>query len=404
VGLADWLIFAAIKCNPKEIAMRSTLVFVFSFFLITLYGQGLKGDWMMAGIAQVDHFESSDSKSFQAVHLRSQLGYCIGNGVCIGVISTLKNRSSFLNHFSVQPFCRITMISKRLSPFVQLSGGIGRESYSSRGFTETDKYTYLTLKPGIAWRAGGHVTFDMSLGLYKSYRRTHGFHHSNPENKMMADFGLTYYFSKSASYADSFNIADFYLKKGTKSIGIDGGEHNVGRFYTSYKWSANMKDKLGLSVNWLNVLRRKSGDLWTYNSFSVEANPYFQIRGNAFFVPSVGLYNTTYPETSDTNFGNLFFANFSPSIVYIGRRNIVEIGLEALYLINKKVANERYFSAHTRLGASHFISPKLALKAEVWNNLVGLDFGQDSYLFWEPTGSFHLQFGFRYFYQKQPKN
>jgi hypothetical protein len=388
----------------NDISMRISVALLLFCFNSTLMAQGLKGDWLLKGIAQGDHYIPDSGKSFRYANMRSQTGYFLGNGLCLGTVQSYEYRLHGRNSISIQPFIRVAVFFKKWSPFLEVSAGWGQSVKKYNGYNETEQLTYRTFKPGIGWRIAKHTNLDVSLGVYKTNRHIAGSKIPKSTSVVMGEFSITNYLSKTDKLRDSFSVIDNYLKKGIRSFGIDGGEYITGTFLTRAEWSIMMNSRLRLRAGFNNYFRHPKNGLLNWSRFNVEVQPYLRVKGNAFFVPKFGLYTTSVSIQKKINPSDAFLANISPSLVYVGKRNILEIGVETLYLFGDKWEYFPKFSAHSKLAFHHFISQKLALKVESTNKIVGLDWGRDSYLFWEPTGSFHLQFGFQYFYQKQTKN
>ncbi len=207
--------------------MRFSIFLLLFCFKSTLVAQGLKGDWLLKGIAQIDHLvpNNSGGESIRYINMRSQTGYFIGNGLCLGTVQSIDYKPFGRGSRSFQPFMRVAVFFKKWSPFLEVSGGWGQAIFKTTGFEQKAKLTFQTFKPGIAWRIAEHASLDVSLGLYKTKWHSPGSLSPYSTSIVMGEFGLTYYLSKTDKPRDSFSIIDSYLKKGTRSFGIDGGEY-----------------------------------------------------------------------------------------------------------------------------------------------------------------------------------
>ncbi|MBK9013629.1 MAG: hypothetical protein IPM82_05850 [Saprospiraceae bacterium] len=353
--------------------------------------QGRKGDWLLRGNIWVNHYENENEKSYRVNYQYAQIGYYVRDGLSIGIIEELSLNRDYWSVAGFQPFLRGTLFLKRFSPFLQISGG---GKWFKDRFPRYYDYQlfYLNLRAGAGVRIGSFATIDMSLNL----RVLQHIDPSNADDKispiLVSGFHLTYHFPNEKTPFDSISLSGVYLNKRVKTIGLEISSLPTGTA------SIMLKNHVQLGIIWSSFLGNDGRINYAWNRIVAEVRPFFEMKENTFFVPTTGVSLSSVTIAKPFNFDGLAQVHVHPNIVHFFKRYILEIGVEARYLLGDSSGNPSRFSATSILGAQYFFSQKLSLNTEFRGSLSGNDWPVKSDNYWRTNGDTQFRLGFRYFY------
>lgn len=371
--------------------MRHLLSLLLFYFPLFVSAQGKKGDWLVRGNISFNHYEYDYAKNFQVNYQYAQIGYYIKNGLSIGIIEEFSFNHDYWSVASVQPFLRGTLFLKKISPFLQISGG--GKWVKDRFPRHFDYQLYhLNLRSGIGLRVGSFATVDMSLNL----RILQNVNPSSADDEippiLIPGLHLTYHFPNEKTLHDSISRKDYYLRNKTKTIGLE-----ISSFPTGTA-SIMLKNKVQLGITWSSYLGANGNRDYTWNRILTEIRPFLEIKENTFFVPTTGVSLTSVTIVNPFDFEGLLQAHIHPSMVHFTKRSLIEIGLEARYLFGKDVERSSRFSTSTIFGAQYFLSRILSLNTEIRGSLSGIVWPAKSDSYWLTNGDTQFRLGFRYYY------
>lgn len=388
---------------------RSILLLCLFFGPFSLLAQGYKGDWLINGGFQFDHFTANDFQKSRGIYgLNTQLGYYFLRGVAAGAVLEFIRPYRGSTNISLSPFVRVNTINKRASPFAQVSTGIGRTYL--RGFDELyQRYFQLNLRAGLAFNLAQTATADVYFNYLAVDRlKTQSWGAQKGEPRLSLGLSMSYYLPQSSSAADSILLVDNYLKKGNKTFGVEGFSIERDVLISRLFWAKQIKDHTQLSITWNNYAGPIGDDtpLVFWEILSINFKQYFLLKNNTYLAASAGpdAWILVLPRT-DFDLDQRLFFHAKPSLVHFFKRSILDIGINVWSPLNKDLdEGQQRVSATAILGYEYFLTQRLSLRGEFWGALSGDNWLDNSLVFWEPVGNTHFQLGFHYFYQKQPKN
>ncbi|MCU0348809.1 MAG: hypothetical protein MUC59_17850, partial [Saprospiraceae bacterium] len=92
---------------------RSILLLCLFFGPFSLLAQGYKGDWLINGGFQFDHFTANDFQKSRGIYgLNTQLGYYFVKGVAAGAALDIGQPSQSITNVNFMPFLRANATNK----------------------------------------------------------------------------------------------------------------------------------------------------------------------------------------------------------------------------------------------------------------------------------------------------
>lgn len=273
---------------------------------------------------------------------------------------------------------------------MQISGG---GKWVKNRFPKYDyQLSYLNFRAGTGIRLGSFATIDMSLNLMALRHIESTNADGKIPQRLNPGFHLTYYFPNKKTVFDSISLVDVYLRKRIKTVGLEISSLPTGTA------SIMLKNHVQLGIVWSSFLGNYGRINYTWNRIVAEVRPFFELKENTFFVPTTGVSLTSVSIAKPFNFDGLAQVHINPNIVHFFKRSILEIGVEARYLLGDNDGNPSRFSATSIFGAQYFLSQKLSLNTEIRGSLSGNDWPVKSDNYWRTNGDTQFRLGFRYFY------